>query len=122
MSMLVPLARTGELDHERRAALRHLADDVDVVARAARHKTSEARETLEMLRRRSVAVYRIALLRAAGVPDDYLWRLLSLTVAAFVANVNEVEEDPSARAAERRLRALAADGRTDDLQRRPWAG
>lgn len=110
MSTLVPFSRPRELDDDRRAALRRLDEDLRAVARGAQTGVAEARETLHRLRRRSVAVYRIALGRAAGIPHDRVWTLLALTVAAFIAYAGEFGTlDASALAAEQRLRALAAD-------------
>jgi hypothetical protein len=110
MNTLAPFVPIHELDDDRRAALNRLDGDLYAVERAALGQTSESHEMLEVLRRRAVAVYQIALSRAAGVPYDHLWTVLSLTVAAFVACVGELEGlAPTTRAAERRLRALALE-------------
>jgi uncharacterized protein YceH (UPF0502 family) len=110
MTTLVPFVRQRELDDDRRAALRHLDDDLRAVTRSALARSAEARQTLDVLRRRALAVYRIALARAAGIPQDRVWTLLSLSVAAFVAFVSELGDlDAVAQPAQARLRALALD-------------
>lgn len=110
MNAPVPVPHFDELDDDRDAALRRLDADLRAVARAASNAQSDLPATLETLRRRIVAVYRVALIRATGVPHDRIWTLLAATVATFVAYVSDVDErDSAAQAAERRLRILASD-------------
>jgi hypothetical protein len=97
-----------ELDDEYRAAVARLDADLQIVARAAGQAGDDTLAMLAFLRKRVVAAYRTALADAAGSPYDMAWRLLELTVAAFIARV------PSglaleARAAAQRLRALTTE-------------
>jgi len=97
-----------ELDDEYRAAVVRLDADLQIVARAAGQAGDDTLTMLAFLRKRVVAAYRAALADAAGSPYDVAWRLLELTVAAFIARVPSglaVE----ARAAAQRLRALTTE-------------
>jgi hypothetical protein len=110
MNALATLSPVEELDHERWAAVHRLDDDLRTVAAAAGVPPPHVRETLAVLRRRCTALYRTALLGAAGVPHDRVWTTLALSVAAFVSCVSECAPlDPIGKAAEGRLRALASD-------------
>jgi hypothetical protein len=101
-------SHAADLNEEYRAAVARLDADLQIVAHAAGRFGDETLTMLAFLRRRVVAAYRTALVEAAGNPYDIAWRLLELTIAAFVARVpNGLTLE--AHAAAQRLRTFSDD-------------